>query len=84
MLWFRLNVSTLLSGLLDNILFSVLAWVIFSPTPISIQSLVFTYILGTYVARVVVSITSTPIIYLSYKFFPKEAKCHSPLNMLNR
>jgi queuosine precursor transporter len=80
LLWLRVNVSTLLSGLLDNILFSLFAWVIFSPAPVSVQSLIFTYILGTYVARVVVSITSTPIIYLSYKFFPREIKCHSPLN----
>lgn len=70
MLWFRLNVSSLVSGLVDNILFSYLAWVLFSPNPVSMKSLIFTFILGTYAARVVVSLTSTPIMYLSYKFFP--------------
>lgn len=67
MLWLRLNVATLISGLLDNILFSTLAWVILSPNPVGFNTLIFTYILGTYAARVLVSITSTPIIYLSYK-----------------
>lgn len=71
MLWLRINVSTLISGFVDNVLFSTLAWVILSPTPVSFEALIFTYIFGTYVARVVVSITSTPIIYLSHKIHPK-------------
>jgi uncharacterized integral membrane protein (TIGR00697 family) len=65
-LWLRTNVATLLSGMVDNILFSVFAWIILSPTPISLYSLVFTYILGTYFARALVSFLSTPVIYLSY------------------
>jgi queuosine precursor transporter len=65
-LWLRSNASTIISGLVDNILFSLLAWVVLSPTPVSIYSLIFTYILGTYIWRVVISITSTPIMYLSY------------------
>ena len=68
MMWLRLNVSSLLSGLLDNVLFSALAWVILSPKPVTFEVLVYTYILGTYAARVLVSLTSTPVIYLSHKF----------------
>lgn len=70
-LWLRTNVATLLSGLVDNTLFSVFAWIILSPNPISLYSLVFTYILGTYVARALVAIMSTPVIYLSYLCLPK-------------
>lgn len=66
LLWLRLNISTMLSGLLDNILFSTLAWIVLSPNPVSFSSLIFTYILGTYGARILISLTSTPIIYLSY------------------
>lgn len=66
LLWFRVNVSTMISGLLDNIIFSTLAWVILSPDPVGFSSLLFTYILGTYGARIVISLTSTPVIYLSY------------------
>ena len=72
MLWLRINVSTLISGFIDNVLFSLLAWVVFNPHPVTMNTLIFTYILGTYVARVVVSITSTPIIYLTHKFYPKK------------
>lgn len=70
LLWLRINVSTLVAGLIDNIVFSLLAWVILNPNPVTFSTLVFTYVLGTYLARVVVSITSTPIIYLTYKFYP--------------
>ena len=73
MLWLRLNVSCAFAALLDNILFSSLAWVLLSPTPVTFQSLIFTYILGTYVARLFVGFVSTPIIYFSYKCLPKNA-----------
>ena len=70
-LWLRVNASTLLSGLLDNAVFSVLAWVILNPIPVDFSTLVFTFILGTYLIRVIISFLSTPIIYLSYYFLPK-------------
>lgn len=65
-MWLRFNISTVLSGFLDNVLFSVLAWVVLGPNEIDFHILVFTYILGTYAARVLVSICSTPVMYLSY------------------
>ncbi len=71
MLWLRTNVSSIIAALLDNIIFSTIAWVILAPVPVSLKSLVFTYILCTYLARVIVSLLSTPIIYLSYKCLPK-------------
>ncbi len=70
LLWLRTNISTIFSAFLDNIIFSVLAWVILSPAPVDLQTLVFTYILGTYLARIIVSIFSTPVMYLSYSFLP--------------
>ena len=73
-LWLRTNVATLLSGLVDNVIFSVLAWVILNPEPINFSSLVFTYILGTYLARGLVALLSTPVMYLSYRCFPTSTK----------
>lgn len=67
-LWLRSNVSTLISGLVDNTVFSLLAWVILSPNPVMFRTLIVTYILGTYGARAVVSLTSTPLMYMSYKW----------------
>lgn len=71
MLWLRLNVSSIMAALLDNIIFSTIAWMILAPTPVSLKSLIFTYILGTYLARIIVSLMSTPIIYLSYRCLPE-------------
>lgn len=64
-LWLRNNASTLLSGLIDNIVFSVLAWVVFAATPLGWEPLIFTYILGTYVLRVLVALLDTPFLYLA-------------------
>lgn len=69
-LWLRTNVATLVSGLIDNAIFSVFAWVILSPEPIGAYSLIFTYILGTFLGRALISVLSTPIIYLSYWCLP--------------
>jgi uncharacterized integral membrane protein (TIGR00697 family) len=67
-LWLRTSLSTMVGALVDNIIFSTLAWVILAPQPVSLQTLVFTYILGTYVARVLIALVSTPVLYLSYYF----------------
>lgn len=64
-LWLRNNASTWLSALIDNILFSVLAWVVFAATPLGWEPLVFTYILGTYWLRIAVAVLDTPFVYLA-------------------
>lgn len=71
-LWLRSNVALMTSELIDNIIFSSLAWVILSPTPVSTNTLIYTYILGTYVLRVIFALFSTPIIYWSYYFKPRK------------
>jgi uncharacterized integral membrane protein (TIGR00697 family) len=72
MLWLRSNVALMLSELMDNIIFSSLAWVILAPKPVSMSVLIYTYILGTYILRVLFALFSTPVIYWSYYFKPKE------------
>jgi hypothetical protein len=62
-IWLRANASMMISALLDNIIFSTLAWYVFAPEPLDIKTLVFTYILGTYIIRLVVSLANTPILY---------------------
>jgi uncharacterized integral membrane protein (TIGR00697 family) len=62
-LWLRSLISSLGSALLDNILFSTLAWVIFNPTPVSFEQLIFIYILGTYTFRIIVTLLQTPLMY---------------------
>jgi uncharacterized integral membrane protein (TIGR00697 family) len=72
MLWLRSNVALMVSELIDNIIFSSLAWVILSPNPVSTNALIYTYILGTYCLRVLFALFSTPVIYWSYYFKPEE------------
>jgi uncharacterized integral membrane protein (TIGR00697 family) len=65
-LWLRTNVSTLISALVDSIVFSVLAWKVFKAGgDMTWDTVIFTYILGTYALRVVVSIIDTPFMYLA-------------------
>lgn len=71
-LWLRNNLSTIFSSLVDNIVFSTLAFVVLSDNPIGLYTLVFTYILGTYVIRVGIALFDTPFIYLSKRIHPPD------------
>ena len=67
-LWLRNNLSTVLSSLIDNIVFSILAWIILNPEPETIYNVIMIYILGTYILRIFIALIDTPFLYLS-KFF---------------
>ena len=69
-LWLRNNVSTMISSLLDNTIFSLFAWIIFNPDPLDFNTVLFTFILGTYILRIIIAILDTPFIYLAKYFLP--------------
>jgi len=69
-LWFRNNFSTIVSSLIDNTIFSVFAWIIFNPNPLDFNTVLFTFILGTYFLRILIAIFDTPFIYLAKYFLP--------------
>ena len=71
-LWIRNNFSTMLSALLDNTIFSVFAWIIFNPNPLDFNTVLFTFILGTYILRIIIAILDTPFIYLAKYFLPNQ------------
>ncbi|MBA4117938.1 MAG: hypothetical protein C0514_03470 [Candidatus Puniceispirillum sp.] len=58
----RAAVTTALAFFVDNTVFSLLAWRLFSPTPVPWDSLFYSYIMGTYFVRVGVSILFLPLI----------------------
>jgi hypothetical protein len=64
-LWLRSFVGTLVGAFLDNLIFSILAWIIFAPHPLSWKTVFFTYVLGTYLLRVFVALVGIPFIYLA-------------------
>ena len=71
-LWLRNNISTMTSSLLDNTIFSLFAWIIFNPNPLDFNTVLFTFILGTYILRVVIAMLDTPFIYLAKYFVPNK------------
>lgn len=71
-LWLRNNLSTIVSALVDNIVFSTLAFLVLAKNPLDVNTLVFTYILGTYTIRIVIALFDTPLIYLSTRIVPRD------------
>ncbi len=69
-LWLRNNISTFLSSLVDNTIFSLLAWIILNPEPETLYNVIMIYIFGTYILRIFIAIIDTPFIYLSKLFLP--------------
>ncbi len=72
LLWLRNNVSTAVSSLIDNTIFSIFAWIILNPNPFPLSDVVMIFILGVYLLRVFIAILDTPFIYLARYFIPKE------------
>ena len=71
-LWLRNNLSTILSSLIDNTIFSLIAWIILNPNPETLYKVITTYILGTYFLRVLIALLDTPFLYVSKIFLPKK------------
>ncbi len=70
-LWLRNNMSTIASSLIDNTVFSIFAWILLNPEPVNIYNVIMTYILGTYLLRILIAFLDTPFIYFA-KFFIKK------------
>lgn len=64
LLGFRTFVSTLIGIVIDNIIFSLLAWVVFAIMPISFDTVLNTYIIGTLKLRIILTIGTIPVFYL--------------------
>ncbi len=64
-LWFRSFIATLIGAFLDNLIFSILAWMVFAPHPLPWGTVLFTYVLGTYILRVFIALLGIPFVYLA-------------------
>ena len=71
-LWLRNNLSTILSSLIDNTVFSILAWIILNPNPETFYNVIMIYILGTYILRIFIAFIDTPFMYLSKIVLPRK------------
>ena len=70
-LWLRQNVSLFVSGFIDNLIFSILAWIVLSPNPLSFNTVIVSYVLAGCIVRIAVNIMGTPVLYWSYQFIRK-------------
>ena len=68
-LWLRNNGSTLVSQMLDSVIFCVIAFYGVFPMDIFIE-----IIITTYVMKVIVSVLDTPFIYLAKRLFHPDGK----------
>jgi len=64
-LWLRNNLSTWVSALIDNTVFSLLAWIVLAADPLPLDIVVWDFIIGTYLIRLVVAVLDTPFVYLA-------------------
>lgn len=71
-LWLRNIGSTLIATFIDNVIFSFLAWIILAKSPLPLKTVWYTYILGTYWLRAIVTLLSFPIIYWARHCLPKK------------
>ena len=75
LLWLRSIVSTFLAMLIDNAVFSILAWHVFAFNPLSFTEIFWTYIWGISVLRFIISFANIGVMYLS-KFLSRHQKAH--------
>ncbi len=77
-LWLRQNVSMMVSGFLDTVIFSVLAWRWFSVSPIPWFELFMTFVISAQIIRLFLNMAATPLMYFSYRCVrkPLELKYH--------
>jgi uncharacterized integral membrane protein (TIGR00697 family) len=77
-LWVRACGSTAISALIDNTVFSTLAWMVFPwllgqhDQVVELHTLIFTFILGTYWIRLVMAFLEAPAIYVARWCLPEE------------
>lgn len=64
-LWLRNCLSTILSSLIDNAIFTILAFVVLASSPLPWDVVIYSYILGSFLFRVVMALADTPFVYMA-------------------
>lgn len=70
--WIRQNIARLVSGLIDNLIFSVLAWIFFNPNPLHWKVVLISYVLAGYGMRAIINVIGTPVMTMAERFLPKK------------
>jgi queuosine precursor transporter len=70
-MWVRNNTATITASLIDNTVFSLLAFSVLAAQPVPTDALIYTYILGTFYLRVFLALFDTPFLYLGMRILRK-------------
>lgn len=73
----RMMVATGCASLVDTIVFSTCAWVWFAPYPVSLYTLVHSYILGTFIFRMGVVAANVPVMYWARNIINRKNIVHA-------
>lgn len=73
-LWLRNNLSTIVAALIDNTIFSLLAFRLFAADPVPWEALIRSYILGAWLQRVLLALLDTPFMYAGGRVAPLVAR----------
>lgn len=73
-LWLRNNLSTIVAALIDNTIFSLLAFRLFAADPVPWETLIRSYILGAWLQRVLLALLDTPFMYAGGRVAPLVAR----------
>lgn len=63
-LWLKAFIATGIGSLIDNAFFYTMAFYILNPNPIPLESLFYTYIIGTYIFRIIIIFCSSFLLIL--------------------
>lgn len=69
--WLAQNASNTIAAIIDNFIFSSLAWIILSPNPMALYDMLLIFMLPGIFFRILINFTGTPIIYKSVDIINK-------------
>lgn len=69
----RASISSLIATFTDNLIFSVLAWIIFHPTPLAFEVVLYTYVFNGFLLRAFLALINAPVVKILALVEPRNA-----------
>ncbi len=72
--WLAQNASNAIASIVDNLVFSGLAWIILAPKAMQVKGMILTYVLPGIFFRMLVNFVGTPVVYKNFNIINKIRK----------
>lgn len=72
--WLAQNTANAIAAVVDNLVFSGLAWIIFAPKAMATKDMLLTYVLPGIFFRMLINFVGTPVVYKSFNVINKNKK----------